>query len=396
MEIARNPYTPGANRLPAAFVGRQEELDVWSGSMRRIMNGRDARPLALSGLRGMGKTVLLTHLANSARQEKWLVAKLEASPNKALRELIAEQFRPQLGEITRGGFGQRTATAVKTLLSFARVSVDPSGNWSFGVDTAAASGGGANTGILEADLNILVKDLTDLARERNVGVALLVDEAQLLTKNEIQAFCQTIQASQGEQTPLMVALAGLPNLSAALTKGRTYAERLFSYHDIASLTSEDAATALVEPARQEHVAWDDDAVNLVLQAAHGYPYFIQQFGSDTWSAAQGSPITLHDAQVGLAKGIAALDRGLYRSRWEKATPAERRYMAAMAVDGGKASATAEIAARLGKDQTMLSPRRAALIAKGLIYPSAQGQVSFTVPLMGDFIDRLQDTGFAAS
>lgn len=392
MDIDNNPYTPGASRLPAAFVGRQEKLDLWAGSLRRITNGRDARPLAMSGLRGMGKTVLLTHFARTAQDKQWLVAQVEAGSDKALRQLIAEQFQSQLGEIARGGFGQRTATAIKTLLSFAKLSVDMTGNWSFGVDVSNAPGGGADTGLLEADLGLLIKDLTHLAKERKVGVALLVDEAHMLTKDEAQAFCQILQANQRSQAPLMVALAGLPNLPLTLTKGRTYAERLFDYHDIGSLTPGESATALIEPAAQEGVEWDVDATSLVLDAAHGYPYFIQQFGSDTWRAAEASPITLPDARVGLAAGTASLDRGFYRSRWERATPAEQSYMMAMAIDGDHGSTTADVAARLGKPQSALSQRRSALINKGLIFSSTQGRISFTVPAMGEFIVRQQETG----
>jgi len=394
MELDNNPYTPGASRLPAAFVGRQKELDLWAGSLRRIENGRDARPLALSGLRGMGKTVLLTHFAQTAQENQWLVAQVEAGSGKALRQLIAEQFQAQLGEIARGGFGQRTATALKTLLSFAKISVDMTGNWTFGVDVSNAPGGGADTGILEADLGLLIKDLTRLATERKIGVALLVDEAQLLTKDETQAFCQILQANQRAQTPLMVALTGLPNLPLTLAKGRTYAERLFDYHDIGSLTPAESAAALAQPATQEGVTWDDGAANLVLDAAGGYPYFIQQFGSDTWSAAQQSPISIHDARVGLATGIASLDRGFYRSRWERATPAEQNYLIAMAVDGDRGSTTADVAARLGKTQSAVSQRRSALISKGLIFAATQGRISFSVPAMGEFIVRQQQSGAA--
>ena len=383
-----NPYSPGAGRLPVAFVGRQRELDVWSGSVRRVMVGRDARSLVLTGLRGMGKTVLLTNFAQTARDKKWMVAQVEAGAGKGLRQLIAERFQAQLSDIARGGAGQRTVTAIKSLLSFVKPSVDPmTGSWSFGLDFSGASGGGADTGILEADLGRVLTDLTEVAKERGVGVALLVDEAQGLKKEELAAFCQIIQAAGQSQAPLLVALAGLPNLPLKLAEAKTYAERLFDYHTVGALSSQESRAALLEPAAQEHVAWTNEAADLVLEAAHGYPYFIQQFGSDTWDAATSSPITPDVARVGLAAGKASLDAGFYRARWDRATPAERDYLRAMAPDGDGGSTTGQIAARLGRTPSSLSPTRSNLIVKGLIFAPDQGRLAFTVPAMGEFIIR---------
>ncbi|MCL2653964.1 MAG: AAA family ATPase, partial [Propionibacteriaceae bacterium] len=309
MKIETNPYSPGAGRLPVAFVGRQRELDVWAGSLRRIMAGRDARSLVLTGLRGMGKTVLLTNFAQTARDNKWLVAQVEAGAGKGLRQLIAERFQAQLSDIARGGAGKRSATAIKSLLSFVRPSVDPmTGSWSFGLDFSGMPGG-ADTGILEADLGRVLTDLTEVAKERGVGVALLVDEAQALNKDELAAFCQTIQSAGQAQAPLLVALAGLPNLPVKLAEAKTYAERLFDYHTIGALTPQESRDALLEPAAQEHVDWSNEAADLVLDSSHGYPYFIQQFGSDTWDAASESPITPDIARIGLATGKASLDAG---------------------------------------------------------------------------------------
>jgi hypothetical protein len=118
-----------------------------------------------------------------------------------------------------------------------------------------------------------------------------------------------------------------------------------------------------------------------------YPYFLQQYGQETWNAAAGPVITLRDAEVGVARGNNQLDTGFFRARWDRATPAEQHYLRAMAVDGDAGSSSSETAARLNKKPTSLGPTRAALIAKGLVYAPEHGVVAFTVPGMAAFINR---------
>jgi hypothetical protein len=116
-------------------------------------------------------------------------------------------------------------------------------------------------------------------------------------------------------------------------------------------------------------------------------YFLQQFGQETWNAAESSEITFTDARVGSERGIADLDRGFFRSRWDRATTAERRYLTAMAEDGDDGSGSGEVATRLARRVQSLGPIRASLIAKGLIYALEHGVVAFTVPGMAAFIRR---------
>lgn len=124
-----------------------------------------------------------------------------------------------------------------------------------------------------------------------------------------------------------------------------------------------------------------------MKESSGYPYFLQQYGQDTWNIADRDPITVTDARVGAAFGRAALDAGFYRARWDRATPAEKAYLRAMAQDGDDGSGSGEVAARLSRKPTSLGPVRANLIAKGLIYAPDHGLVAFTVPGMATFITR---------
>jgi hypothetical protein len=386
MDPVSNPYAPGAGRPPTALVGRDRQLDAWRVALDRVQRERSAQPVVLYGLRGVGKTVLLSRFANMARSRDWLVAQIEAGAGKSLRESLGEALHGPLADLARPSAGRRLLRGLKTALSF-KASYDASGTWNFGVDLADVSGGGADTGMLETDLAKLVRDLADAAREEGLGLAILIDEAQDLTQEELTAVCSIAHLSGQDDWPVIFALAGLPSLPRVLAEAKSYAERLFVFERIEHLEPELARRALTEPAAVEGVTWDAGAVTLVVRETSGYPYFLQQFGQDTWNCASGNVIGVADARVGAARGRAALDDGFFRARWDRATRAEQKYLRAMAIDGDVGSSSGEVAGRLGRGANSFGPARASLIAKGLIYAPEHGVVAFTVPGMAGFIQR---------
>jgi len=388
MDPVSNPYQPGAGLRPATLVGRAEQLAGWDVALSRVEDGRSAKPVVLYGLRGVGKTVLLNSYTRAARERGWIVAKLEAATDKSLRTALAESLRDPLADrLSRPTISERLRRAIKTVASF-RASVDQSGTWTFGLDLEATPGGGANTGALEFDLPRSVHDLSDLSGEEGTGVAIVIDEAQDLANDELIALCSLAHRAGQEDWRLLIALAGLPSLPRVLAEAKSYSERLFAFYDIHALPEAAAALALTEPALAENVIWDGDAVAHVVTAAAGFPYFLQQFGKESWDNATGPDhITLTDARVGTASGQAALDAGFYRARWDRATPAEQRYLRAMATDGDTGSSAAGIARRLERQVSSLGPARARLISKGLVYAPEHGRVAFTVPGMAAFIAR---------
>ena len=388
MDPVLNPYSPGAGRLPAALVGRERQLAAWEIALKRVASGRDAQSVVLYGLRGVGKTVLLTRFAQMARERDWIVAQVEAKSGRSMREMVGEALHDNLVDLARPGVGTRVLKALKTAVSF-KASYDALGTWNFGLSLNDSPGGGANTGTFESDLGKLLRDLSGAAEEKNIGLAVLVDEAQDLPDDELTALCSIIHAANQRQDRLVLALAGLPSLPRKLAEAKSYAERLFSYHAVGELSDEDAAAALVTPAESEGAAWEPRAVEHVIRASAGYPYFLQQYGQDSWNAAPESPITHADARVGVATGELALDTGFFRIRWDRATTAEKEYLRAMAVDGDHGSASGEVAARLHKKITALGPVRANLINKGLVYSPDHGIVAYTVPAMAEFVKRQQ-------
>ena len=385
MDERNNPYSPGAGLRPAAFVGRDAELQDWSVALDRIENARSARPVVLHGLRGVGKTVLLGEFHQQAEDHKWVSVMIEANTGRTLREALARALYPVVRELVRPKAGDKLKKALATFKAFS-VKVDASGAWSFGLDVAPAQGRG-DSGELETDLSELIKDLAEAAQEQNRGLAILIDEAQDLNNDELKALCAICHQGGQRGWPFLLALAGLPNLPKVLSEAKSYAERLFTYREITQLRQDAARQALTEPAAGEGVSWEEAAVSYVVKEARSYPYFLQEYGQATWNAAGGTTLTYDDARVGAVSGQAHLDAGFYRARWERAAPAQRAYLEAMAQDGAGPSQSGEVAARLGKTPTGVGPIRDSLIKKGLIYSPEHGQIAYTVPGMADFIAR---------
>jgi hypothetical protein len=386
VDTVTNPYSPAAVRVPAALVGRDREREAWRVALERVQLGCGVQPVARYGTRGVGKTVLLADFEKSAQHRHWITAKIEAAAGKTHSEALGEALHGPLVDFARPSAGARLHKALKTAASF-KASYDTSGTWSFGLDLTNTTGGGADTGVLETDLTKLLRDLTGAAEEEGVGVAILIDEAQDLTPDELNTICAIAHEAWQRQWPLMIALAGLPSLPRLLAEAKSYAEWLFTYERIEKLVDTLAKDALSVPAGQEEVAWEKAAVAFTVNATRGYPYFVQQFGQDTWNEAPDSPITLVDARIGAAKANAALDNGFSRVRWDRANKSEKKYLRTISIDGETGSSSGAVPTRLGLQPKSLGPTRANLISKGLINAAEHGIVAFTVPGMADFIQH---------
>ena len=380
-----NPYTPGTGRKPSALVGRDGTLETWRVALQRAERGKTDQPLVLYGLRGVGKTVLLTQLRHDAEERDWWVVQVEAGADVGLRDLLGEGLYEPLSDLVSEGLGKRTLRALKTALSF-KASYDPSGTWTFGVDLSGTQGGGADSGVLRTDLKKIIKDVSMAAGEQGVGLAVLIDEAQDLTADELTTLAMVAQAAAQDNWPVLFALAGLPSLPQTLSEAKSYSER-FQYSHIERLSSDDARAALTRPAEEEGARWADDALEHVVIESGRYPYFIQQFGQSSWDAADGPVIAIADARVGVATGQSRLDSGFFRARWDRTTASETRYLRAMCPGGDDGIGSGEVASRLGKSVQSLGPTRAGLIHKGLVYAPDHGIIAFTVPGMEAFIGR---------
>jgi len=380
----RNPYAPGAGQRPPELAGRDQELAAFDVLLERVAKGRPERSVILTGLRGVGKTVLLNALRSAAVRRGWGTGKLEARPDQPLRRPLAGALHVAVRELA--GRNQDEAQHVLGVLkSFAQR--DPGGKraqWQPGIDVAAVPGR-ADSGDIEIDLVELFTDLAGLAADSGHGIALFLDEMQDLGPDDVSALCAACHEVSQQGLPLVVVGAGLPHLPAVLSASKSYSERLFRYARIDRLdrTAHDAALAV--PAREEGADFAADALAAMYEATGGYPYFVQAYGKVAWDVAPRSPITAGDVAVAAPEAEAELAVGFFGSRYERATPAEREYLRAMAELGEDAVATAAVAETLGRPPQSLSPARDGLLKKGLVYSGQRGRIAFTVPHFGRYL-----------
>lgn len=359
----------------------------------RLSAGRAERGIVLTGLRGVGKTVLLEELRSMAEQRRWVAAFVEAGDARPFRTLAAGALTASLRVASwRHRSSARLHRALGVFKSFS-LQGSPDGSIAVGIDVDRVPGR-ADSGNLELDLCELMTDLGEAAAELGTGVLLAVDELQALARSDIAAILAAAHQASRQRLPVAIAGAGLPNLPALLMDVKTYSERLFSYRRVGTLGPGDAAEALERPAETLGVSWQPAAVDRVVEDSAGYPYFLQLFGKSTWDFAPGpNTIGAADAAVGVIWARRDLNANFYGIRWQRATPAQRAYLSAMAAEAGDADAavsTGRIAARLDKSHSGLGPCRDQLIRKGLVYAPGRGLVAFTVPGMGAFVNSLSN------
>jgi hypothetical protein len=394
----RNPYAPGAGQRPPELAGRDEQLQAFDVVLERVVKGRPERSLVLTGLRGVGKTVLLNALRSAAVRRRWGTGKLEARPDQGLRRPLSSALHQAVREL-----GHTDPDSVDHVLgvikAFAHRDAGPGARlkdqWNPGIDAPVVRGR-ADSGDIEIDLVELFTDLGGLAADVGKGIAVFIDEMQDLGPDDVSALCAACHEISQTGLPVIVVGAGLPHLPAVLSASKSYSERLFRYQRIDRLARDASDLALTAPAAEEDAAFTDEALAAMHAATGGYPYFIQAYGKAVWDRAPRSPITVDDVLVATPEAESELAVGFFGSRYERATPGEREYLRAMAdvaaalsVSGEDpevdAVLTADVAAALVKKPQSLSPARDALLKKGLIYSGERGRIAFTVPHFGRYL-----------
>lgn len=382
-----NPFAPGSGVRPPWLVGRQGEIDAFDLLVARTKsNTVGDRGMILSGLRGVGKTVLLNVFAEQARRNDWLVIQLEAQPGEAGRDATRAKLARELE------LGARRLRG-KPAWSYLNGAMSSIGNISatLGVTGVSASvttrQGRADSGKLDIDIEEFVEDVSLAMKKARSGFGLFIDEMQDLDEELLTALLSVQHLAGQRGWPFYLIGAGLPNLPGRVSEARTYGERLFLYRTIGQLNPDAAAEALTVPISRLGASTTDEALSMLLAAAGGYPFFLQTYGRAAWDAAPQKIIGEDDARLAIKYGTIDLDHGFFESRWQKATPAERRYLRAMAKDGDGPSSSGEVAARLEKPANKLAVIRSRLITKGVVYAPEYGSIQFTVPGMSGFIAR---------
>jgi len=386
MDPRTNPFAPGAGSRPPELAGRDGLVEEAAVALDRIRGGLHAQSLILIGLRGVGKTVLLNKITRDAAGRGFATVVIEAPEGKSLPGLLVPALREALLRLDRG---QQALTLAKralgTLARFVHAFKLSYGELEASIDLAQA--GIADSGDLDHDLAGLLDLIGEAAAERGTALLLSIDELQYVPERELASLISALHRARQNERPITMVAAGLPQLAGQAGRAKSYAERLFKFEPVGPLDHAAARDALVKPAAAHAVDFDDAALAGILDVTGGYPYFLQEWGKQSWDAAQASPITAADVANATPTAIAALDRSFFRVRFDRLTPAEKRYLRAMADLGAGPILSSAVAERLDRKVSSLGPVRASLIGKGMIYTPEYGKTAFTVPLFDEFMRR---------
>lgn len=380
---AWNPYTPDMGARPPFLAGRDSELAYFDEIIQQLGTGGTQKHLILTGLRGVGKTVLLNEFEGRCDSAGWPGETCEVAEGSAIATIVARSARKALLQMNAT---KRAGEAVRRALRVLKAFSVTVGDATFSIDVEALEGV-ADSGDLASDMRDVMVEVGLAAKSQGLGFALILDEMQNLPKADLEALIVGLHRAKQKGLPVAFVGAGLPLLPALTGDAKSYAERGFEFREIGALGQVAATAALEEPARRQGVIWQAKAVDRVIGLAEGYPYFLQEYGRVAWKIRRGDSVTAAD--IAAAEPIARdyLDENFFSQRIGKLPIGEQRYMAAVAKLGDGPQGTAEVAAVLGRQQQETSGWRDRLIKAGLLYVPRRGQVDFTVPLCADYIRR---------
>jgi hypothetical protein len=388
MDPHRNPYAPGAGFPPPELAGRDGIIDRAAVTISRIKAGRASRSIILYGLRGVGKTVLLNKFRLDAEARGLPAVVMEAPEDRSLPALLAPALRSTLIRLSRiEALRAGTGAAMRALASFVGAFKLKYQDVEVGIDIEPDKGI-ADSGDLAADLADLLATVGRAARERDAALILYVDELQYVAEDQLAALIFALHRVAQDQLPVNMIAAGLPQLLGRMGRAKSYAERLFEFVEIDRLNPAAATDALCKPAEREGVAFAADAVTEIFDQTLGYPYFLQEWGKHCWNVAESSLIRKKDAEMATVSALAELDAGFFRVRFDRLTPAEKRYLRAMAELGHGPHRSGDIAEKLGKKVQSVGFMRNNLISKGMVFSASHGDLQFTVPLFEGFMKRI--------
>lgn len=388
MDPVTNPFAPGAGTPPPELAGRDEVREAVRIALERVRLGRPTKSVLMVGLRGVGKTVLLDRMREDAEAAGIHTVRLEAPEQRSLPALLAPELRQALLRMSRQERAKALAErGLRALAGFAKALKVKFQDIEVGIDLEPEPGL-ADNGDLEHDLQALIEAVGEAAKSAGTALAIFIDELQYVEEDQLAALITALHRAAQRRLPIVLVGAGFPQLRGRMGRAKSYTERLFDFPQIGPLDEEASRAALAKPAEAEGVAFESDALDAVLEKTCRYPYFLQEWGKHAWETAPQSPIRFQDVAQASTTAVAALDEGFFRVRFDRLTPAEKRYLRAMAELGPGPHRSGDIAAELGRPVTSLGPTRSQLIAKGMVWSPSHGDTAFTVPLFDEFMKRI--------
>ena len=392
MALRINPYTPGAGMVPRYLAGREALLEEAKDTLAYVANGYATRSLIYYGLRGVGKTVLLTEIESIAQDNNIYYEHIEAMENGSFMSSISLYVGKILRKMSvREKAKQYIDFAKNVALSF-QFFYNKEGETSIGInpEMLQTAAGIADTGDLQNDLTELLVHLGKVGKKINTGAILFIDEVQYLKDAEFEALMAAIHRCNQLGLPLVLIAAGLPKIAKIAGDIKSYAERLFKFIPVDKLQEDDAKQALIQPAKKLGVQFTDAALSEILLQTDCYPYFLQEYGQQVWKYAdkETQTITQQAACAAHDDFISELDEGFFKVRHDRASEKELEFMRAMVQCGSLPCQTKQVAQLMHSSYNRIAPIRAQLIHKGFIYATNRGEISFTVPQFDKYLKRV--------
>lgn len=381
---SHNPYNPGMGTRPPFLAGREDELDFFDELIAQRSAGGTQKHLILTGLRGVGKTVLLNEFETRCEEAGWPGQVDEISAENGIGRAVAQSCRRallQMSALKRAG--DRLKRAMRVVQNF---SVTIGDEITFKTDLDPLDGV-ADSGDLASDMRDLMVEVGDAALRHGTGFALILDELHALPRREMEAMIIGLHRAEQKGLPVALVGAGLPLLPELTGSARTYAERGFQFSSVGALGHKETELALTEPARRQGITWTRGAVEMVAELSDGYPYFLQEYGRQIWSLGAGKRIDVAQVELAAPVVVEYLDRNFFSQRIGRLTARELRYVAALASLGDGSQRTSAVAEAMGKPAGSVSETRDLLIKAAVIYAPRRGQVDFTVPMCAEYVRR---------
>jgi hypothetical protein len=349
----------------------------------QLSTGGTENHVLITGLRGVGKTVLLLEFENMCLEAGWPAETKEIGRTSSIATLVPRVVRRALLQMSTK---KRVGAHVRRALAVLKAFQITTGDISFTLDINAARGE-ADSGDLADDLRDLFVAVGEAARESGRGFALILDELQNLSRDDYEALIMGLHRAKQKSLPIAFVGAGLPLIPELTADAKSYAERMFTYPTIGALGHDAARDALILPARDQGVDWSSTATEHVLTYTEGYPYFIHAYGRKAWAQSDTPRITLKDALAAQAIVEDWLDDNFFEARMARMNDSERAYVSAMAALGDGPQSSTAVAKRIGRPPSSLTRTRDELLRNSIIYAPHRGQVNFTVPHCAAFVRR---------
>ena len=366
-----NPYAPGAGTPPPELVGRDQIIEEAEIAMRRVVSARTSQHQLITGLRGVGKTVLLGKLTALAEHIGFRVIRVEAVGGDDTLSSLLRQSRRVVEDLDR--------SAARALRSIESVSLTVAG-------TGVSVGRFETTPDREALADVVV-EVARVAAANEAGVMLAVDEAQMVDRHDLRRILAGVHRCNQDGLPLFAALAGLPNLVGVVASASTYAERMFRVTDLGPLRPDQVTQAIVRPAEELGVSWSPEATEAIVDHSDGYPFFVQTWAYHTWNAAHDEPISIADVDRAAVHASQALDSSFFAARTARIPASEISYVQALASLGPGPHRSGDVAAAAEKTTSQVAAFRDRLIREGLIYSPRYGWVEFAIPHFDEYARR---------